>query len=160
MLMFTLATLQNMKESFAEERNDCQERMERRWHCHHYHRNQYHHHCNLNPSHHYHPFRFLKDNIELERQQAIRDIMVKRDIARWLQAPGFVRICLTWSVVNYLDSDKTSFSRWGDVLERTGSTRTWSFTGETCNDCPIDWIWLGAQEWKKIKKVTKTTFRR
>ena len=30
MLMFTLATLQNMKESFAEERNDCQERMERR----------------------------------------------------------------------------------------------------------------------------------
>ena len=29
--------------------------------------------------------RFLKDNIELERQQAIRDIMVKRDIARWLQ---------------------------------------------------------------------------
>ena len=49
---------QNMKESFAEERNDCQERMERR---------------------------FLKDNIELERQQAIRDIMVKRDIARWLQ---------------------------------------------------------------------------
>jgi len=50
---------QNMKESFAEERNDCQERMERR---------------------------FLKDNIELERQQAIRDIMVKRDIARWLQA--------------------------------------------------------------------------
>ena len=30
-------------------------------------------------------FRFLKDNIELERQQAIRDIMVKRDIARWLQ---------------------------------------------------------------------------
>ena len=49
---------QNTKESFAEERNDCQERMERR---------------------------FLKDNIELERQQAIRDIMVKRDIARWLQ---------------------------------------------------------------------------
>ena len=31
----------------------------------------------------------------MERQQAIRDIMVKRDIARWLQAPGFVRICLT-----------------------------------------------------------------
>ena len=30
MLMFTLAALQNMKESFAEERNDCQERMERR----------------------------------------------------------------------------------------------------------------------------------
>ena len=29
-LMFTLAMLQNMKESFAEERNDCQERMERR----------------------------------------------------------------------------------------------------------------------------------
>merc|ERR1719220_1969476 len=50
---------QNMKESFAEERNDCQERMERR---------------------------FLKDNIELERQQTIRDIMIKRDIARWLQA--------------------------------------------------------------------------
>ena len=33
----------------------------------------------------YHSIRFLKDNIELERQQAIRDIMVKRDIARWLQ---------------------------------------------------------------------------
>ena len=28
-LMFTLATLQNMKENFAEERNDCQEGMER-----------------------------------------------------------------------------------------------------------------------------------
>ena len=50
---------QNMKESFANERNDCQERMERR---------------------------FLKDNIEMERQRAIRDIMIKRDIARWLQA--------------------------------------------------------------------------
>jgi len=50
---------QNMKECFADERNDCQERMERR---------------------------FLKDNIELERQQTIRDIMIKRDIARWLQA--------------------------------------------------------------------------
>ena len=50
---------QNMKECFANERNDCQERMERR---------------------------FLKDNIEMERQRAIRDIMIKRDIARWLQA--------------------------------------------------------------------------
>ena len=50
---------QNMKESFANERNDCQERMERR---------------------------FLKDNIEMERQRTIRDIMIKRDIARWLQA--------------------------------------------------------------------------
>ena len=49
---------QNMKESFANERNDCQERMERR---------------------------FLKDNIEMERQRTIRDIMIKRDIARWLQ---------------------------------------------------------------------------
>ena len=39
---------QNMKECFAEERNDCQERMERR---------------------------FLKDNIEMERQRTIRDIM-------------------------------------------------------------------------------------
>merc|ERR1719189_629861 len=50
---------QNMKECFANERNDCQERMERR---------------------------FLKDNIEMERQRTIRDIMIKRDIARWLQA--------------------------------------------------------------------------
>jgi len=50
---------QNMKECFADERNDCQDRMDRR---------------------------FLKDNIELERQQTIRDIMIKRDIARWLQA--------------------------------------------------------------------------
>ena len=50
---------QNMKECFADERNDCQERMERR---------------------------FLKDDIELERQQTIRDIMIKRDIKRWLQA--------------------------------------------------------------------------
>ena len=46
------------EESFANERNDCQERMERR---------------------------FLKDNIEMERQRTIRDIMIKRDIARWLQ---------------------------------------------------------------------------
>ena len=45
-----------MKQSFAEERSDCQERMDRR---------------------------FLKDNIELERQQAVRDILVKRDIARY-----------------------------------------------------------------------------
>ena len=29
---------------------------------------------------------FLKERIELERQQAIRDILLKRDIARWLQA--------------------------------------------------------------------------
>ena len=28
----------------------------------------------------------LKERIELERQQAIRDILLKRDIARWLQA--------------------------------------------------------------------------
>ena len=29
---------------------------------------------------------FIKERIELERQQAIRDILLKRDIARWLQA--------------------------------------------------------------------------
>ena len=28
----------------------------------------------------------VKERVELERQQAIRDILLKRDVARWLQA--------------------------------------------------------------------------
>ena len=51
--------------------------------------------------------RFLKDNIELERQQAIRDIMVKRDIARWLQVRlGMVELNLMTVIFFRLDSPR------------------------------------------------------
>ena len=51
--------------------------------------------------------RFLKDNIELERQQAIRDIMVKRDIARWLQVRlGMVELNLITVIFFRLDSPR------------------------------------------------------
>ena len=51
--------------------------------------------------------RFLKDNIELERQQAIRDIMVKRDIARWLQVRlGMVELNLMTVILFRLDSPR------------------------------------------------------
>ena len=52
----------------------------------------------------YHVVRFLKDNIELERQQAIRDIMVKRDIARWLQVRlGMIHLHLITVICFRLD---------------------------------------------------------
>ena len=51
--------------------------------------------------------RFLKDNIELERQQAIRDIMVKRDIARWLQVRlGMIELNLITVIFFRLDSPR------------------------------------------------------
>ena len=48
---------QSMKESFAVERSECLDRMDRR---------------------------ALRERIAIERQQAVRDVSLKRDLASWL----------------------------------------------------------------------------
>ena len=49
---------QSMKESFAVERSECLDRMDRR---------------------------ALRERIAIERQQAVRDVSLKRDLASWLE---------------------------------------------------------------------------